>query len=76
MNSLCPINDRSEESENMCEDISHMCDDIRRDRLNCVNAILLQHGMESLSNDKIISILFYGHKNLSLELNAKILVQP
>ena len=76
MNSLCPINDRSEDSENMCDDISHMCDDIRRDRLNCVNAILLQHGMESLSNDEIISILFYGHKNLSFELNAKILVQP
>ena len=50
-----------------------MYDDIRRDLLNGVNAILLPHGMGNLSKDELVNILLYGHESLSFEMNAKIL---
>ena len=53
--------------------LCHMYDDIRRDLLNGVNAILFSHGMVNLSNDELVNILLYGHESLSFEMNAKIL---
>ena len=50
-----------------------MYDDIRRDLLNCVNAILLPHSMGNLSNDGLVNVLLSGHESLSFELNATIL---
>ena len=70
-NPLCPINDGVEDREHYFL-LSHMYDDIRRDRLNGVNAILLPHGMGNLSNDELVNILLYGHESLSFEMNAKI----
>ena len=49
-----------------------MYDNIQRDLLNCVNAILLPHSMGHFSNDKLVNILQYGYDSLSFELNAKI----
>ena len=53
--------------------LCHRYDDIRRDLLNRVNAILLPHSMENLSNDELVNILLYDHESLSYVLNAKIL---
>ena len=72
MNPLCPMNDGVEECEYYFL-LCHMYDDIRRDLLKGVNAILLQHGMVNLSNDELINIILYGHESISFELNAKIL---
>ena len=51
-----------------------MYDDITRDLLNGVNAILLPLGMGNLSNDELVDILLYGHEILLFEMNAKILI--
>ena len=72
MSPLCPINDGVEDREHYFL-LCHMYDDIRRDLLNGVNAILLPHGMGNLSNDELVNILLYGHESLSFEMNAKIL---
>jgi len=50
-----------------------MYDDIRYDLLKGVNAILLSHGMENFSNDKLVTIHLYDHESPSFELNAKII---
>ena len=71
-NPLCPINDGVEDREHYFL-LCHMYDDIRRDLLNGVNAILLPHGMGNLSKDELVNILLYGHESLSFEMNAKIL---
>ena len=49
-----------------------MYDDIRRDLLNGVNAILLPHGIENLSKEELVNTLLYGHESLLFEMNAKI----
>ena len=71
-NPLYPINDGVEDGEHYFL-LCHMYDDIRRDLLNGVNAILLPHGMGNLSKDELVNILLYGHESLSFEMNAKIL---
>ena len=71
-NPLCPINDGVEDREHYFL-LCHMYDDIRRDLLNGVNAMLLPYGMGNLSNDELVNILLYGHESLSFQTNAKIL---
>ena len=46
---------------------------IRCDLLNSVNAILLPHGLINLSNEDLLKIIIYGHEELPLESNSKIL---
>ena len=41
--------------------------------LNCVNAILLSHGLANPSNNELVDIILYGHKHLSFASNASIL---
>ena len=60
MNQLCPINDGVEDREHYFL-LCHMYDDIRRDLLNGVNAILLPHGMGNLLNDELGNILGVIH---------------
>ena len=50
-----------------------MYDEIRRDPLNNVNAVLLPHGLINLFNGELINIPLYNHESLSLELNAMVL---
>ena len=72
MNPLYPINDGVEGREQYVL-LCHMYDDIRRDLLNGVNAILLPHGIGNLSNDELVNSLHYSHESLSFEMSAKIL---
>ena len=60
-NPLCPINDGVEDREHYFL-LCHMYDDIRRDLLNGLNAVLLPHGIGNLSNDEFVNILLYGMK--------------
>jgi len=63
-NPVCPIDNGVEDRENYFL-LCHMCDDIRRDLLNCVNTILLPHSMGNLSHDELVNILFYGYESLN-----------
>ena len=41
--------------------------------LSSVNAILSPHGIIRLSNEELLKVILYGHKQLSFDSNAKIL---
>ena len=71
MNRLCPFNYGVEDSEHQFL-LCYMCDDIRHDLLNDVNAILLPNGMANLSNDEFVNIHLYDHENLPFELTIEI----
>ena len=69
---LCPINDGIEDTEHfllLCQEY----DDIRRDLLSSVDAILRPHELANPSNKTLLQIILYGHEELSSESNSKIL---
>ena len=72
LNPLCAIKDGAEETEHYFL-LCHAYDAFRRDLLSSVNAILLPHGIIRLSNEELLKIILYGHEQLSLDSNAKIL---
>ena len=69
---LCPINDGIEDTEHFLL-LCHEYDDIRRDLLSSVDAVLRPHGLANLSNKTLLQIILYGHEELSSESNSKIL---
>ena len=69
---MCPINDGVEDTEHFLL-LCHAYDEVRRDLLNSVDAILRPHGLTNLSNEILLQILLYGHEKLSLDSNTKIL---
>ena len=72
LNPLCPTNDGVEDTEHYFL-LCHTYDADRRDLLSSVNAILLPHGLISLSNEELLKIILYGHEQLPFDSNAKIL---
>ena len=72
MNPLCSINDGIEDTEHYFL-LCHTYDAHRRDLFNSVNAMLLPHGLISLSNEALLQVILYGHQQLSFDSNAKIL---
>ena len=73
MNPLCAINDGVEDKEHYFI-LCHAYDVFRRDRLSSVNAILLPHGIIRLSNEELLKVILYGHEQLSVDSNTKILI--
>ena len=55
--------------------LCHAYGAFRRDLLSSVNAILLPHGMMRLSKEELLKIILYGHEQLSLDSNSKILME-
>ena len=72
LNPLCPTNDGIENTEHYFL-LCRTYDANRLDLLNSVNAIVLHHGLINLSNEELLKIILYGHEQLSLDSNAKIL---
>ena len=72
LNPLCPTNDGVEDTEHYFL-LCHTYDASRRDLLNSVKAILLSHGLISLSNEELLKVILYGHEQLPFDSNAQIL---
>ena len=60
INPMCPINDG-------VEDTKHFDQLQRNNLLNPLQATLLSYGLSNLSNEEIVSIIFYGDKRLPIE---------
>ena len=72
MNPLCAKNDGIEDMERYLL-FCYAYDADRRDHLRNVNAMLLLHGLISLSNEELLKVILYSHEQLSFDSNVKIL---
>ena len=69
---LCPINDGIEDTEHFLL-LWQEYDDIRRDILSSVDAVLRPHRLANPSYKTLLKFILYGHEELPSESNSKIL---